>query len=150
MRNFCKKALLLGSCLLVVAGCGPKEGDEKLTVGTVDILRVMEERDETRAIRLEWASQAGDTAMRITAVKDAAEAEALNEEIKRRSKEWQKRVDGFMEDSIKLIESEAAVIAKERGIDIVLVDNTMNPSIKYRDGEDISFDVSMKLQNREE
>lgn len=135
---------------MVFGGCASEPGEQKLKVGTVDVMRVMEERPETRAIRLEWSSQAGDTAMRISALKDPAEAEALKKEIEKRSKAWQNKVDDFMEESVNLIEAEAAAIAEERGIDLVVVDNAFNPYIRYRDGEDLSLDVSMKLQTRDE
>ena len=141
-------SLALGCVCL--SGCGSGGGDGKLKVGTVDIMRVMEERTETRAIRLEWAAQAGDTYMRISQVKDSAEATKLQKEIQERSLEWQKRMDSFMEESIQLVEKEAAEIAKERGIDLVVVDNPLTRTVRYRDGEDITLDVSVKLQSNQQ
>ena len=108
----------------------------------------MEERPETVDIRLEWASQAGSTYMEISEVKDQAEAKALSDEIDRRSQAWQRRMDGFMEESILLVEKEAAVLARERGLDIVLVDNPLTETLKYREGEDLTLDVSLKLQGQ--
>ena len=48
-----------------------------MKVGTVDVMRVMEERPETMDIRLEWANQAGNTYLEISQVQDQAQAEAL-------------------------------------------------------------------------
>ena len=139
-------AVLVLGCV-VLSGCGDGT-PRKLTVGTVDVMRVMEERPETRAIRLEWSSQAGDTYMRLSDVQDSAEAMALQKEIEERSAEWQKRVDAFMEESIQLVEASAAEIAKERGIDLVVVDNPLTQTVKYREGEDITTDISLLLQKR--
>ena len=137
---------LSSACFL--AGCEPNSpADSKLKVGTVDIMRVMEERPETRAIRLDWATQAGDTYMRLSQVKDSVEAEELQKEIEESSLEWQKRMDAFMEESVELVEKETAEIAKERGIDLVVVDNPITQTVRYRDGEDLTLDVSLKLQN---
>jgi uncharacterized membrane-anchored protein len=133
-----------------IIGCSPQGERGKLKVATVDIMRVMEERPETRTIRLDWASQAGDTYMRIGDVQDSAEATALEDEIAKSSTEWQKRMDDFMEESIELVQSETAIIAKERGIDIVIVDNPLTKTVRYRDGEDLTLDVSLKLQSREQ
>jgi len=109
----------------------------------------MEERPEVREIRLDWAAQAGETSMRISEVQDSAEAAALKAEIDKSSAEWQKRMDTFMEESIALVESETAIIAKERGIELVVVDNPMTKTVRYRDGEDLTLDVSMKLQSQD-
>jgi len=73
----------------------------------------------------------------------------LKAEIDKSSAEWQKRMDTFMEESIALVESETAIIAKERGIELVVVDNPMTKTVRYRDGEDLTLDVSMKLQSQD-
>lgn len=140
----------LGFLCCFLAGCGPssEESTAKLKVGTVDVIRVMEERPETVDIRLEWASQAGSTYMEISEVQDEAEAQALKAEIDRRSQAWQRRMDGFMEESIQLVEKETALIARERGLDIVVVDNPLTETLKYREGEDLTLDVSLKLQGQ--
>lgn len=142
--------MALGVACALTVGCGGADKEpQKLKVATVDIMRVMEERPETVAIRLDWASQRGDTAMKISNVKSEEEAEALRKQIERRSEDWQKRVDAFMEDSIKKVEKSTAEIAKERGLDIVVVDNPLTHTVKYRDGEDITLDVSVKIQNEQ-
>ncbi len=142
--------LALGAACSLLAGCDNADKEpQKLKVATVDIMRVMEERPETVAIRLDWASQRGDTAMKISNVKSEEEAETLRKQIEKRSADWQKRVDAFMEDSIKKVEKSTAEIARERGLDIVVVDNPLTRTVKYRDGEDITLDVSVKIQNEQ-
>jgi hypothetical protein len=135
--------------ILLVAGCAPKDAaTQKLKVGTVDVMRVMEGRPETKTIRLEWANQAGQTYLEISGVHDEAEAMALQKEIAKRSEAWQKRMDTFVGESVELIEKEATTIAKEKGLDIVLVDNTMTKTIRYREADDLTLDVSLELQNK--
>lgn len=148
---------LKGCCVLLlicsgfITGCnsGPEEDGAKLKIGTVDIIRVMEERPETMAIRLDWSQQAGNAYLEISGVSDMKEARALEQEIAKRSKVWEERMDAFMEESVALVETEAEKLAKERGLDLVLVDNPMADSIQYREGEDLTLDVSLKLQSRE-
>jgi uncharacterized protein YigE (DUF2233 family) len=139
---------LLGLALLL-AGCASQNANPgKLKVGTVDVMRVMEGRPETVDIRLEWANQAGETYLEISEVSDQAEAMALQREIAKRSEAWQKRMDLFVRESIDMIELEATTIAKEKGLDIVLVDNPLTKTIRYREGEDLTLDVSLELQNK--
>lgn len=146
MRNF---VVLLGLVCLYTSGCnGGSSEPAKLKVGTVDVIRIMEERPETMDIRLDWAEQAGQTSIELSQVKDETEAVALRQEIEKRSKAWQKRMDEFMEESINLVETEASALAKEKGLDIVLVDNPLTKTIRYRDGEDLTLDVSFKLQDQ--
>ena len=134
---------------LLLAGCAPQDAaPAKLKVGTVDVMRIMEERPETKQIRLEWSSQAGETYLEIAAVQDEAEALALQKEIEKRSAAWQKRMDEFVGDSIEIIEQEASTIAKQKDLDIVLVDNTLTKTIRYREGEDLTLDISLELQNK--
>ena len=152
MSRFSKFSLstFLLACLCFTCSCSQNEnGSQKLKVGTVDVLRVMEGRPETVDIRLDWATQAGSTYLELADVQDKEQAASLRQEIEKRSAAWQKRMDAFMEESIGLVESEAKVIAKERGIDIVVVDNTLTETVKFQDGEDLTLDVQFNLQDRD-
>lgn len=141
--------MLLGLAALSLAGCNSNEGQPaKLKVGTVDVLRVMEGRRETMDIRLEWANQAGEAYLQLSDVRDQAEALALRKEIERRSEVWQKRMDAFMEESINLVEKEASSIARDKGLDIVVVENILTKNVRFTDGEDLTLDVSLRLQKQ--
>lgn len=147
-----KRILALGLLGVVLAGCNSSSGDGKpsaqMKVGTVDVMRIMEERPETMDIRLEWANQAGNTYLEISQVQDQAQAEALQKEIAKRSEVWQKRMDDFMEESINLIESETQKVAKDKGLDMVVVQNPLTKTVRYTDGEDLTLDVSLELQKK--
>lgn len=146
MKTAATRIAVVAALLAFAGGCGPQE-PSKLKVATVDIVRIMEERPETRKIRLEWARQAGDTYVRLAETADSAEALALQQEIQKRSEEWQRRMDNFMDESVNLVEKEAAALAKEHNLDIVVVDNPMTKTVRYSDGEDLTLDISFKLQN---
>lgn len=140
--------LALGFVSFFAIGCGGQaEQDMRLKVGTVDVLRVLEQRPETLTIKLEWASQAGSTYLAMSEVADQAEALTLRKQIEESGKVWRNRMDEYMENSIKLIERETAGLARERDLDIVVVHNSLTETVKYVDGEDLSTDISLKLQN---
>ena len=91
--------------LVVVCGCQPpaaKEGEKvsPLKLGTVDVMRVMEEQPETVQIRLDWATQAGQTYTQLANATDKARYDALQKQIAEQSVAWQKRMDTFMEKSV--------------------------------------------------
>ncbi len=109
----------------------------------------MEERPETVRIRLDWATQAGQTYLAVSDVKSKEEYDALQLQIAKNSEEWQKRMDSFMEDSIARVEKETIAIARERGLDLVVVDNPLTKTVRYHGGEDISLDVLLRLQDND-
>lgn len=142
---------LLLSTLPLWAGCEqpPAEGEKiaPLRLGTVDIMRVMEEKPETTQIKLEWAEQAGKTYTELSKVENKAQYDALQKQIAAHSAAWQKRMDGFMEQSIAEVEVEAEKLAREKNIDIVVVDNTLTKTLRYHDGQDLTTDILIRLQN---
>ena len=146
-----KRFFALGLLGVVLAGCNSGQDGKAsalMKVGTVDVMRVMEERPETMDIRLEWANQAGNTYLEISQVQDQAQAETLQKEIAKRSEIWQRRMDDFMEESVNLIESETQKVAKEKGLDMVVVQNPLTKTVRYTDGEDLTLDVSLELQKK--
>lgn len=146
-----KRIVALGLLGFVLSGCNSGADGETsahMKVGTVDVMRVMEERPETMDIRLEWANQAGNTYLEISQVQDQAQAEALKKDIAKRAEVWQKRMDDFMEESVNLIESETQKVAKEKGLDMVVVQNPLTKTVRYTDGEDLTLDVSLELQKK--
>lgn len=142
---------VLAAALLVVSGCKstPPEGQNvaALRLGTVDVMRVMEERPETVQVRLDWATLAARNYTDITDVKDKAEYEALQKQIAEQSEQWQKRMDAFMEKSITEVEMEAEKLAREKGLDVILVDNPLTKPLKYAQGEDLTVDILFRIQS---
>lgn len=134
-------------------GCGPTAtGDSqpigRLRLGTVDIMRVMEEKPETVQIKLEWAHQAGQTYTALAKnVDDPVKYAELQKQIAKQSGDWQKKMDSFMEKSISEIETEAQKLAREKNLDLVLVDNTLTQILKYHEGVDLTTDILFRLQS---
>lgn len=146
------RAWVVAALLLVVSGCGdpaPKEGEKvgKLRLGTVDVMRVMEEKPETVQIKLDWATQAGTTYNQLVNAKDKVEYGALQKQIAKQNEAWQKRMDEFMKKSVAEVEVQAEKLAREKGIDVVLVDNNLTKTLKYSDGEDLTTEILIRLQN---
>ncbi len=150
MRTSWRQVSLLLLLLPWVVGCEspPAEGEKiaPLRLGTVDVMRVMEERPETVQIRLDWAEQAGKTYTDLSHVKDKTEYDALQKQIAEHSEAWQKRMDSFMEKSISEVEIEAEKLAREKNLDIILVDNPMTKTLRYHDGQDLTTDILIRLQ----
>ena len=91
-----KRFFALGLLGVVLAGCNSGQDGKAsalMKVGTVDVMRVMEERPETMDIRLEWANQAGNTYLEISQVQDQAQAEALKKEIAKMKSKMQGVID---------------------------------------------------------
>ncbi len=134
---------------LLLCGCNAGSGSSTaLQLGTVDVMRVLEERPETVNIRLDWASQASDAYIALSGVKSEEEYLAVQAQLAENSESWQRRIDEFMEESIAIVEVEAEKIAKERGLDMVLVDNPFTRNLAYHDGEDITLDVLLRNADR--
>lgn len=119
-----------------------------MKVGTVDVMRVVEERPETRKIKLDWATQAGDTKVRLSNVANEAEYQAVQKEIAVQNEAWQQRMNEFMEESIKVMESEVEALAQEQKLDIVVVNNPLTNTVLYSNGEDVTTDVLIRLQQK--
>ena len=45
------------------------------------------------------------------------------------------------------VEVQAEKLAREKGIDVVLVDNNLTKTLKYSDGEDLTTEILIRLQN---
>lgn len=148
-----RSASLLFCLLPLAAGCtkAPVEGTKiaPLRLGTVDVMRVMEEKPETVQIKLEWAEQAGRTYTELSDVKDQAQYDALQKQIAEHSAAWQQKMNAFMEKSIAEVEIEAEKLAREKNLDIVLVDNPLTKTLRYQDGQDLTTDILIRLQNGE-
>lgn len=136
--------------LAMVTGCQqPAPQGERvsaLKLGTVDVMRVMEEKPETVQIKLDWATLAGKTYTELANAKDRAEYDILQKQIAKQSEEWQKRMDTFMEKSIAEVEVEAEKLAREQGLDLVVVDNTITETLKYNGGVDLTTEILFRLQ----
>lgn len=139
-------AILVGLALLG-SGCQESGDPNKLRIGTVDVMRVMEERPETIHIRLDWAAQAGNTYLAMSKVGSQAELSALQAQVEKSSESWRSRMTDFMNSAIKEVDSAAATVAKEQNLDIILVDNPLTRPIKYFEGDDVTLDIMVKIES---
>ncbi|MCE7871980.1 OmpH family outer membrane protein [bacterium CPR1] len=143
------RAALL-SLLLLVAGCGQGE-PRKLTVGVVNTERVVSEMPEFRDINLSWAAETGSFLSSIPKSKeelDQRKLKELNDRIQHASKSWQARSSKFYEDAYRRITSASEQVARERGLDIVVIDTMHLPAVQYTSGENVTTDILIKLNQK--
>lgn len=138
--------------MLLVCGCQPaaQEGQRvaPLRIGKIDFLRVMEERPETTQIRLDWTTLVGKNYSDLSRAQNQVEYQELQKQIAKQDQEWRDRMDAFMEKSIAEVEVEAEKVAREQGLDLIVVDNSLTKTLKYCDGPDLSTDILIRLQDR--
>jgi len=60
--------------------------------------------------------------------------------------EWKKKINDMMQTSIKQITEQTSDVAKQRNLDMVVVDTPYSHTIQYIDGPDVSTDVILKLK----
>lgn len=140
-----KKPLCVFLAALALAGCQSEE--RPLKVALVDTVRVVEERPEVSDIRLDWAKEASEFYLRLDQVTNKEEFALLKSDINKRSEKWREDMQKFVADSVTAVESATQEVAKQKGIDIVVAGNRYVNTIQYFNGEDITVDVLLKMEN---
>lgn len=136
--------VLLGVCL-AVTGCN--EGDRPLKVGVVDTARVIEERPEAVDIRLDWVKDASDLYLEMTDPGDGkVDWEAVRIDAEQRSARWEKQVGDFVAQAVAAVREHSSEVAREKGLDMVVVNNPYLSPVQYCSGEDITLDVILKMK----
>lgn len=139
-------AALLG---LVAVGCGQSQ-PRKMTVGVVNTERVVQELPEFREMNLDWAADTGGFLSSIPSTQadmNKKKAEELNQRIARSSEVWKARSSKFYQDAWGRITNASAVVAKQRGLDMVVIDTVHMPSVQYTSGENITTDILIQLSH---
>ncbi|GMU53510.1 MAG: hypothetical protein AMXMBFR33_26560 [Candidatus Xenobia bacterium] len=143
------RAVLLSLVLLVV-GCGQGE-PRKLKVGVVNTERVVSEMPEFRDMNLSWAAETGSFLSSIPQSReefDKRKLKDLNDRIQRASKSWQARSSKFYEDAYRRITQASEQVARERGLDVVVIDTMHLPAVQYTSGENVTTDILIKLNQK--
>lgn len=142
------RRLLTASLLgLFVVGCGPST-PPKMTVGVVDTERVVSEMPEFREMNLTWAADTGGFLSSIpTSQEDMSKqkAEEINKRIASSSKIWQARSSKFYQEAWSRISKAGEEVARQRGLDMVVIDTRHMPSVQYFSGDNITTDILLQL-----
>ncbi|MGE0488509.1 MAG: hypothetical protein AB7S38_04790 [Vulcanimicrobiota bacterium] len=137
------------TCLLVAlvaTACAQK--DRPLKVGVLDTVRALESQPEVAGFRMEWAQEVGEIYLRLQKVKTPESYQDLSKNVMKRNEEWRKEVDQFLNKSVEVVRAQAVEVAKEKDLDIVVLDTSFMNSVQYYNGEDITLDVIVKMKNK--
>lgn len=143
------RAILL-SLVLLIAGCGQSE-PRRLKVGVVNTERVVSEMPEFRDMNLSWAAETGSFLSSIPQSReefDKRKLKDLNDRIQRASKSWQARSSKFYEDAYRRITQASEQVARERGLDVVVIDTMHLPAVQFTSGENVTTDILIKLNQK--
>lgn len=136
--------VVLGLCL-AVTGCN--SADRPLKVGVVDTARVIEERPEALDIRLDWVKNASDLYLSMAEpVGGKVDEKALLQDAERRSAQWEKQMQDFVNQAVAAVREHSTEVAREKGLDMVVVNNPYLSPVQYCSGEDITLDVILKMK----
>ncbi len=144
------RALIIAGLLgLAAVGCGKSE-PPKMTVGVVDTERVVQEMPEFRDMNLTWAADTGTFLSSIPRTPEEMskkKADELNNRIASSSKIWQARSSKFYQDAWGRISKAGEEVAKERGLDMIVIDTVHMPSVQYTSGQNITTDILIQLSH---
>ena len=133
---------------LGTVGCEPKE----LKTGTVDTAKLLQYDEEYQKL----AQQYFNERVKLTAelreavastggeIKDQATYDKFTKAEADLNKEWAKITHEFIDRKMEKVEKACAVICKNKGIDMVLLDSPQNPVVESG-AIDISPDVMVEL-----
>lgn len=74
--------------------------------------------------------------------------EKLSKEAAERSGQFDKLVRDFMTKLQGDIKQSAEQVAREKGIDVVIIDTPYMPTVLYQSGENITTDILLKMRGR--
>ncbi len=138
MRN----GFLILLALLGLAGCG--DADRPLRVGVLDTIRALEEQPEVADFKLEWTEDASRMILEMESVDP--KSEQFQAQFQKSAEQWEKRVNQFLESTVDKVRQDAAEVARQKGLDLVILRTPYLRSVHYFDGEDITTDVVLHLK----
>ncbi len=133
---------------LGTVGCEPRE----LKTGTVDTAKLLQYDEEYQKL----AKQYFDERIKLTnelrkavastggEIRDQATYDKFTKAEADLNKEWTKITHEFIERKMDKVEKACAIISKNKGIDLVLLDSPQNPVVESG-AVDISSDVMVEL-----
>ncbi|HXE72151.1 MAG TPA: OmpH family outer membrane protein [Candidatus Nitrosotenuis sp.] len=134
-------AVLLGAC---------QASSPRLKVAVVDTSRIVAELPEYRDLNLSFLKDTGSFYLELPRGRSMSEEERtrLRALANEKSAKWEKLIRQFMEKAHAQILTATAEVAREKGIDMVLVDTNYVRGVQYSAGENITTDVILHLRSR--
>ena len=122
----------------------------KLRVGKIDTTRILADMPQYKELQSAMVKDKAayyDSMPKMDPKKISKEGwDQLRVKAQAKQGEWQKKISDMMKESIKQITDQTAEIAKQRNLDMVVVDTPYSHTIQYIDGPDVSTDVILKLK----
>lgn len=146
--------VVLGMALLLMSGgCEQRS----LRVGVVDTERIVRENPkfmELNVVLSDERSKLYSQIPRGVLSMTGDQKKALQEKLAKDAAERSSKFDKLYRESMKKLQEEIQVqageVAKDKGIDLVVV-NTMNyPAVLYTSGENVTLDILLKMDGSAE
>lgn len=146
-------AALAGLGLLGLVGCTAK--GPQMKVGVVNTARIVEQNPKYLDLNMIWVEEKNavysqipsDIGRRSDAEKRDLQAK-LTKEAGERSAKFDKLVRDFMKQMQTDIQDSAATVAREKGIDMIIIDTPYFPTVLYCGGENVTTDILLKMKTK--
>lgn len=139
--------LVLAAALLAGCGGGPQKGGT-LRVGVLNTARIVEEDPAYKSLQLSIMSEKSNFLEGLPENPDALtqdQRSKFRQDSQKKQAEWQKKVMAFIQQSVKQITDITADVAKQRDLDMVVINTPFTNAVHYTSGQDITLDVMLKL-----
>jgi Skp family chaperone for outer membrane proteins len=148
MRARTRAAWCLAGLALVCSGCR-NDPDRKLRVGVIDTTRILQEMPQYKDLQAQIQS---DKSSFLANLPDPnkkispQEAAKVQEEAASKQRDWEKLVMDLMKTSVQKITETTAEVARQRDLDMVVINTPATNVVYYYAGQDVTLDVLLKLQ----
>lgn len=141
-------ALVLIACAALSGGCQPRA----LTVGTVDTEQIIRENPKYMEMSVMFSDERSQLFSQIPSnvrSLSGAERKALQERIAKEAAERSSRFDKLYRETMaqlqKDIQAQAAEVAREKNLDLVVINTMRYPVVLYSAGDNITLDILLKM-----
>lgn len=139
--------LVLAAALVAGCGGGSSKGGA-LRVGILNTARIVENDPAYKSLQLNIMSEKSSFLEGLPQNPEELTKEQrgkFQEDSQKKQAEWQKKVMAFIQQSVKQITSITAEVAKQRDLDMVVINTPFTNAVHYTSGQDITLDVMLKL-----
>lgn len=146
MKTLC---LTLAVTAALVAGCGG--GSQKggtIRVGVLNTARIVDQDPAYKTLQLNIMSEKSSFLGSLPENPEQLTKEErlkFSQDSQKKQAEWQKKVMAFIQQSVKQITDVTAEVAKQRDLDMVVINTPFTNAVHYTSGQDITLDVMLKL-----
>ncbi len=140
-------SLVLAAALVAGCGGGPQKGGT-IRVGILNTARIVENDPAYKSLQLNIMSEKTSFLEGLPENPEELTVDQrgkFRQDSQKKQAEWQKKVMAFIQQSVKQITSITAEVAKQRDLDMVVINTPFTNAVHYTSGQDITLDVMLKL-----